>query len=88
MKTGILKQVDLETTMAQYFYVAADQHTNWIKVHSTQAFKPFELTLRLSDLLINHDSAIATTNHKMYEFNDNTGGLITLFQNWQQTLIA
>ncbi|BDZ29782.1 hypothetical protein RA086_01215 [Lactiplantibacillus sp. WILCCON 0030] len=88
METGILKQVDLQTAIAQYFYVEADHHANWIKVSSTQPFKPFELTLRMSDLQIEHDSAVAATKHKKYEFNDNTGGLITLFENWQRTLIA
>ena len=88
METGILKQVDLKTALTQYFYVVADHRANWIKVQSTQAFKPFELTLRMSDLQIEHDSAVAATRNKKYEFNDNTGGLITLFENWQRTLTA
>jgi len=88
METGILKQTDLKTALTQYFYVVADHRANWIKVWSTQTFKPFELTLRMSDLRIEHDSAIAAMKNKKYEFNDNTGGLITLFKNWQGSLIA
>ncbi|AVK64276.1 hypothetical protein C5Z26_09195 [Lactobacillus sp. CBA3606] len=82
METGILKQIDLKTTAEQYFFVAASQQAEWIRIRSLQAFKPFELTFRVSDLRISHHQIVTAANHKKYEFNDDTGGLITQLMNW------
>ncbi|CAM3186619.1 hypothetical protein [Lactiplantibacillus plajomi] len=84
METGILKQIDLQTTTARYFYVVAQRQADRIVIHSTQAFKPLELTFKVSDLRVGHDHASAARGHNKYEFNDDTGGLLTQLKAWSR----
>ncbi|RRK10391.1 hypothetical protein D1831_07485 [Lactiplantibacillus garii] len=82
METGILKQIDLKTTNERYFFVEAQRRADRIWIRSIQAFKPLELAFKVSDLRISHDQASAAWGSKKYEFNDDTGGLLTQLKTW------
>lgn len=82
METGILKQIDLSTTSERYFFVEVRRSADRIWIRSVQAFKPLELTFKVSDLRINHHQASAARDNLKYEFNDDTGGLLTQLKSW------
>ncbi|MFB9769650.1 hypothetical protein [Lactiplantibacillus modestisalitolerans] len=82
METGILKQVDLLTAVERYFFVEAQRTADQIKIRSVQAFKPLELTFRVSDLRVSHNQASTARGGKKYEFKDDTGGLLTQLKIW------
>lgn len=82
METGILKQIDLTTTTARYFFVAAQHDADQITVRSTQAFKPLSLTFKVSDLWARHHQVSAASATTKYEFNDDTNGLLTRLKTW------
>lgn len=82
METGILKQVDLTTTAERYFFVQAQRLAGYIWIRSVQNFKPLELTFRLSDLRVSQHRAVAARGDVQYEFNDDTGGLVTQLADW------
>lgn len=82
METGILKQVDLTTTTERYFFVQAQRLAGYIWIRSVQNFKPLELTFRLSDLRVSQHWAVAARGDVQYEFNDDTGGLVTQLADW------
>ncbi|MCT3299365.1 hypothetical protein EFP25_07010 [Lactiplantibacillus pentosus] len=82
METGILKQVDLTTTTERYFFVQAQRLAGYIWIRSVQNFKPLELTFRLSDLRVSQHRAVADRGDVQYEFNDDTGGLVTQLADW------
>lgn len=86
METGILKQIDLKTRFAQYFFVAVERQADQLKIWSTQAFKPLMLTVNMHDLQVYQEHAEAALANKKYEFNDNTGGLISQLATWQQAM--
>ncbi|MFC6182492.1 hypothetical protein [Lactiplantibacillus daowaiensis] len=88
METGILKQVDLKTMIERYFFVAVERQADQLKIWSTQAFKPFSLTVSMQDLHIHQQHAEAATANKKYEFNDNTGGLISQLATWQRGAVC
>ena len=82
MGTGILKQIDVETMAERYYFVVVRRIADRIQIHSVQTFKPFELTLQVSELRVGTDQARTTRGDKQYEFNDDTGGLLTQLRNW------
>lgn len=82
METGILKQIDLDTTAERYYYVEAQHSADQIQVHSVQTFKPLELTFKVSELRISHDQASAAAGNLKYEFNDDSSGLLTQLKMW------
>ncbi|MFD1419891.1 hypothetical protein [Lactiplantibacillus songbeiensis] len=83
METGILKQIDLKTMIERYFFVAVERQADQIKIWSTQAFKPLTVTFNMHELHIHRQRAEAAIANKKYEFNDNTGGLVSQLANWQ-----
>lgn len=82
MATGILKQIDLTTTRERYFFVAVQRTADRIWIRSLQAFKPLELTFKVSELRVNPNQASTARENKKYEFNDDTGGLLTRIRTW------
>lgn len=84
METGILKQIDLTTTTERYFFVQVQRLAGYIWIRSLQNFKPLELIVKMSDLRIGQHQAVADRGNKQYEFNDDTGGLVTQLAGWVQ----
>ncbi|ETY75503.1 hypothetical protein [Lactiplantibacillus fabifermentans] len=82
METGILKAIDLKTAAEQYFFVTVQRYADWILVKSLQSIKPFELLLNQRDLRVSAHHAVAACGNQRYEFNDDTGGLITQLSAW------
>lgn len=82
METGILKQINLVTADERYFFVAAQRDADQIWIRSVQTFKPLDLTFKVADLRISHDQACAARGPLKYEFNDDTGGLLTQLKTW------
>ncbi|MCT3260258.1 hypothetical protein ETB93_08365 [Lactiplantibacillus plantarum] len=82
METGILKQIDLTTTTERYFFVQVQRLADYVWIRPVQNFKPLELTVRVSDLQVNKHQAVADRGNIKYEFNDDTGGLVTQLAGW------
>jgi len=86
METGILKQIDLKTMIERYFFVTIERQADQVKIWSLQAIKPLVITFNVHDLHVHRERAEAAVANKKYEFNDNTGGLVSQLANWQQGL--
>ena len=76
------REIDLTTTTERYFFVQVQRLADYVWIRSVQNFKPLELTVRVSDLQVNKHQAVADRGNIKYEFNDDTGGLVTQLAGW------